>query len=247
MDASDRVSVWSLHREHLAAALRATGTGAVEVVEGPQDEAALAELRRRRETGTRIILALPNEDGHDLERARAIEASFDDARLLYQHAAEGSVFLGAAATGAARIAPAEAGEPEHAVAFVLLAGFSEDDVAAALAELQLVVTPEHTSRVLALTAANRELLRANRALSRGWLGKADAAGASVLDRYEARDRAQAGRIAELEAEVERRIAEVLEVGDDRAEIQRALHTIRSKKLVRAALKLDALRPSQRWR
>ncbi len=246
MDASDRVSAWSLHREHLADALRATGTGAVEVVEGPQDEAALAELRRRREAGTRIVLALPNEDDHDLERARALEASLD-ARLLYQHAAEGSVLLGAAATGAARIEPADAGEPEHAVAFVLLAGFGDDDVAAALAELRLVVTPEHTSRVLALTAANRELLRANRALSRGWLGKADAAGASVLDRYEARDRAQTERIAELEAEVERRIAEVLEVGDDRAEIQHALHTIRSKKLVRAALKLDALRPSQRWR
>jgi DNA repair exonuclease SbcCD ATPase subunit len=108
------------------------------------------------------------------------------------------------------------------------------------------LTPEELRhRVQALEAANRELQEANRRLARGWLGRADAAAASVLARYDAaarelreKDESQSKRIEELEAEV-------LQVGDQREEYRRALQRVERKKIVRLALMLDALRPYRR--
>jgi SAM-dependent methyltransferase len=224
----------------------------------------LQELAAR---GMRLALSVPNSrtfgernafhaTDFDYDSATAAFERFDGVRLLFQHIAEGSVVLGAGDRVEGRLDALHYGEPEYANSFIALVGFDEAGVAAALAHLNLVVTPNHNRYMLSLQAGNRELHRVNNRLARSWLGKSDGAAASVLGRHaeaerelRAVDAHLRARISELEAELRRRVdeltAEVLQVGDERAELQRRVDALERKRAVRAALYLDSLRPSQR--
>jgi len=155
----------------------------------------LAELA---EAGVRLLLSVPNShmfrernDFHltdfDLERARTAFARFPDAHFLFQHIAEGSVICGTGERFEGRVEALDRGEPEYANSFVVAVGFPPGDVAAVTAQLNVVVAPNHNRYMLELEKGNTELRRANLRLTRQWLGRSDAAAASVLSRHE-RDR-----------------------------------------------------------
>jgi SAM-dependent methyltransferase len=166
--------------------------------------------------GVRLLLSVPNsrafgevnefhltDFGYD--EARAAFDRFPSPSYLYQHLAEGSVILGSEPPGAFRAAVGaiEQGEPEYANTFIVGVGFGAEAVEASV-HVNLVATPNHNRYMIELAASNAELLRTNLRLSRGWLGKSDAAAAAAQHRIEvvrAERAAALARIGELEARV----------------------------------------------
>jgi 2-polyprenyl-3-methyl-5-hydroxy-6-metoxy-1,4-benzoquinol methylase len=186
----------------------------------PDPEAVLEELERLASGGTRLIVSVPNSRAFrernpfhvtdfgyaDVRRAFG---RFDDAEVVYQVFAEGSVILREGVDGDAfrgRVTALEYAEPEYANDFIAVIGFGPDAVQDVTAQLNLVATPAHNRYMLELERANAELRRTNRQLARGIYGKRDAAAATVVDRLEQAKHYAAGlerRVGELELDVRR--------------------------------------------
>jgi SAM-dependent methyltransferase len=173
----------------------------------PDVEGALRELRRHAEAGVRVIASIPNskafEESNEFhltdfgwEEARAAWEGFDDAVMLCQYLAEGSVVLVDGADDLdARIVNLDYGEPEFANHYIAAVGFDPPAVRAAhRARTQLVVAPVYNRYMRILERANVELRRRNAQLARGLIGRADSGAASFVSRLEQ-------RVAELEAEL----------------------------------------------
>jgi 2-polyprenyl-3-methyl-5-hydroxy-6-metoxy-1,4-benzoquinol methylase len=231
-------------------------------------DAVMESLEELAAGGMRLLLSIPNSRtfgernpfhviDFDYDSARSTFERFPGMRLLFQHVAEGSVLIGAGERLEGHVDQSQYAEPEYANTFVAVVGFDSLDVAEVVAHLNVVAAPNHNRYMLGLQAGNRELTRVNDRLARDWLGKSDAAAASVIGRFAATERALREteeqlrlRVTELEQELLSRVdeltAEILRVGDEREELRRLLETVRRKKAVRMALALDSLRPSQ-WR
>jgi SAM-dependent methyltransferase len=170
----------------------------------PDVGATLRELRRHADAGVRILASIPNgkalEEENEFhltdfgwEEARELWESFDNAVLLCQHLAEGSVVL---ADGAddfdARLVNIDYGEPEFANHYIIAAGFDPDAVQAThRARAQLMLAPVYNRYMKNLERANTDLRRRNAQLARGLIGRADSGAASFVSRLEQ-------RVAELE-------------------------------------------------
>ena len=169
---------------------------------------ALIVLRDHAAAGVKLVLSVPNsrafreenefhltEFGYD--EMRDTFGSFDGAEVLCQYLAEGSLLTSAGDDLSGRVGASDRAEPEYANNYIAVVGFGDGAVAGASAHLNLVATPSHNRYMLALQAANEELLATNRRLSQAWLGVHDAAAASIVARYE-RDRV---RLVEVEKQL----------------------------------------------
>lgn len=181
----------------------------------PDVEGAFRELRRHAEAGVRIIASVPNskafEEENDFhltdfgwEKAREAWEGFDNAVLLHQHLAEGSVVLIDGADDLdARLVHLDHGEPEFANHFIIVVGFDPDVVRAAhRARAQLMLAPVYNRYMKSLERANTALRRRNAQLARGLIGRADSGAASFVSRLEQRVVELEQRDAELSAELE---------------------------------------------
>jgi len=173
----------------------------------PDAEAALRELQRHAKAGVRILASIPNskafEEDNEFhltdfgwEEVHTVLEGFDDAVLLFQHLAEGSVVLAVGADELdARLVHMDYGEPEFANHFIIAAGFDPDIVRAThRARTQLVLAPVYNRYMKSLEQANVQLRRRNAQLARGLIGRADSGAASFVSRLEQ-------RVTELEAEL----------------------------------------------
>lgn len=174
----------------------------------PDVEAVLRELRRHAEAGVQILASIPNskafEEDNEFhltdfgwEEVHEALEGFDDAVLLFQHLAEGSVVLaGGADELDARLVHLDYGDPEFANHFIIAVGFDAGAVQAVhRARTQLVLAPVYNRYMKILEGANTQLRRRNAQLARGLIGRADSGAASFVSRLEQ-------RVKELEAELE---------------------------------------------
>jgi SAM-dependent methyltransferase len=174
----------------------------------PDVEAAFRELRRHAEAGVRILASIPNskafEEDNEFhltdfgwEEVHTVLEGFDDAVLLFQHLAEGSVVLTDGADELdARLVHLDYGKPEFANHFIFAVGFDPDVVRAAhRARAQLMLAPVYNRYMKILEQANVQLRRRNAQLARGLIGRADSGAAAFVSRLEQ-------RVKELEAELE---------------------------------------------
>jgi SAM-dependent methyltransferase len=181
----------------------------------PDVEAALRELRRHADAGVRILASIPNgkalEEENEFhltdfgwEEAREAWEGFDNAVLLCQHLAEGSVVLADGANDFdARLVHADYGEPEFANHYIIVAGFDPDAVQAThRARAQLMLAPVYNRYMKNLERANADLRRRNAQLARGLIGRADSGAASFVSRLEQRVAELEQREAELTRELE---------------------------------------------
>jgi 2-polyprenyl-3-methyl-5-hydroxy-6-metoxy-1,4-benzoquinol methylase len=181
----------------------------------PDVDGALRELRRHAEAGVRIVASVPNSKAFEeenefhltnfgWEEARAAWEGFDNAVMLFQHLAEGSVVLAEDAGELdARIVHLDYGEPEYANHFIVAVGFDPDAVQGAhRARTQLVVAPVYNRYMRILEGANAELRRRNAQLARGLIGRADSGAASFVSRLEQRVSELEEREKELQAQLE---------------------------------------------
>ena len=191
----------------------------------PEPDAVLAELRRLRTAGVRLIVSVPNSRAfhernpfhltdYGWAEARRAFAGIEGATLLYQHLAEGSLILTEDGEPAldAEVAALDQAEPEYANSFLCVAGF--EDVEAASARLNLVATPSHNRYMLELERANAEVFRTNRQLAKQLMGKHDAAAALMASRFE--------------REIEHRDGLVAAVDHEKVELQRELRRLREE-------------------
>ena len=175
----------------------------------PDLEGTLRELRRHADAGVRIVASIPNskafEESNEFhltdfgwEEARAAWEEFDNAVVVYQHLAEGSVLIADGAEDLeARLVHLDQAEPEFANHYVAAIGFDPDVVRAAhRAHAQLVLAPVYNRYMKILERANTELRRRNAQLARGLIGHADSGAASFVSRLEQ-------KVRKLEAELER--------------------------------------------
>jgi SAM-dependent methyltransferase len=180
----------------------------------PDVEAVLDELGHCAAAGVRLVVSMPNSKafeeenefhltnfGH--EEVRAAAERFDDALILYQHLAEGSVVL---ADGAgeleSRLVHSDQGEPEWANHFIVVVGFDAEAVGRAQrVRAQLIVAPVYNRFMRSLELANTALRRRNAQLARGLLGRADSGAASFVSKLEQ-------RVVELELELAATAAEL---------------------------------------
>ena len=220
----------------------------------------LSVLRDHAAAGIKLVLSVPNSrtfheenDFHltdfGYDEAKAAFGEFEGAVLLHQHIAEGSVILGAGEGFAGQVGALEYGEPEYANTYIALVGFGPDAVEDVTANLNLVATPNHNRYMLELQVANAALRDANRRLGKGWLGKSDAAAASVVARYK-RDQQRLAEYERLEAE---EWPKTVERYEKQIELMRAWHDAPRYRAVDAVrdrvLKLPGLGRSaeQTWR
>lgn len=174
----------------------------------PDVEGTLRELRRHAEAGVRILASIPNskafEEDNEFhltdfgwEEAKTAWEGFDNAVMLFQHLAEGSVVLAEGADELdARLVHLDQGEPEFANHYIVAVGFDPDAVRAAhRGSAQLVLAPVYNRYMKILEGANAELRRRNAQLARGLIGRADSGAATFVSRLEQ-------RVKELEAELE---------------------------------------------
>jgi len=174
----------------------------------PDVEAVLRELRRHAGAGIRILASIPNskafEEDNEFhltdfgwEEVHTVLDGFDDAVLLFQHLAEGSVVLARGSDELdARLVHLDYGEPEFANHFIIVVGFDAAAVQAVhRARTQLVLAPVYNRYMKILEGANVQLRRRNAQLARGLIGRADSGAASFVSRLEQ-------RVKELEAELE---------------------------------------------
>jgi SAM-dependent methyltransferase len=176
----------------------------------PRLEDVLERLNELAAAGVRMLVSVPNSRTfHEDNEFHVTDFGFDEARAafdrfpsvsyLFQHIAEGSIILGEgrAQDFAGDVGALAQAEPEYANTFLVAVGFPPDATDAVTAQLNLVATPNHNRFMLELEAANAELFRTNLRLSRGWLGKSDAAAASMQIRFEE----LRARVVQLEARV----------------------------------------------
>ncbi len=187
----------------------------IEHIPDPQPVAeALAELAR---AGVRILISFPNSRGfHEVnehhvtdfgyEETLELLEVFDEARVLHQFLAEGSLIVDSQANAgsgdvplAGRVPLLERAEPEWANHYVALVGVPEAEVVDAVGRFRIEGTPNYNSYIRALERSNRELYRANTRLAREHLGKWDAAAASFIAKHEAQLKDLRGRLAEQTA------------------------------------------------
>ena len=179
---------------------------------------AVAALRKLADTGTRLVISLPNSrtfaeknefhiTDFGFEEAMELFAQLGEAHMLYQFNAEGSLIRGeqAGPLDAEEVLP-EHGEPDYANHFIACVNVDPAATGAVqTARMRLAVAPTYNRHMLSLERANRELWRENARLARGQLGKSDAAAATTLLRLQRELRARAEdaemRNLALEAEV----------------------------------------------
>jgi 2-polyprenyl-3-methyl-5-hydroxy-6-metoxy-1,4-benzoquinol methylase len=179
---------------------------------------AIERMAELAAAGVRLILSVPNsrmfeeenefhvtDFGHD--EAAAAFAPIEGVTMLFQHLAEGSLIAGANAELRGVADGLDEADPEYAHCFIAVAGFAAEDLAAATAHLALVAKPNLNRYMLELVSANAELWRTNHRLMRERLGRSDAAGASVIGRYEREIRS----LIQARAERDRRIVELEKV------------------------------------
>lgn len=183
----------------------------------PDADGALRELRRHAEAGVRVLVSIPNSKAFEeenefhltdfgWEEAREAMAGFDDAVMLTQHLAEGSVVLVDGAEDVdARLVHVDHGEPEFANHYIIAAGFDPKVVRAAhRSRAQLMLAPVYNRYMKSLERANTELRRRNAQLARGLIGRADSGAASFVSRLEQRVRELEHKEIELSRELEAR-------------------------------------------
>jgi SAM-dependent methyltransferase len=183
----------------------------------PDVDGALRELRRHAEAGVRIVASIPNSKAFEeenefhltdfgWEEAREAWEGFDDAVMLFQHLAEGSVIIADSADDLdARLVSLDYGGPEYANHYLVAVGFDPAVVNAAhRARAQLTIAPVYNRYMRVLERANVELRRRNAQLARGLIGRADSGAASFVSRLEQR----VSELEEREAELAQELAVV---------------------------------------
>jgi 2-polyprenyl-3-methyl-5-hydroxy-6-metoxy-1,4-benzoquinol methylase len=180
-------------------------------------DAAIETLLTLAEGGTAMLLSVPNsksfrEDNpfhvtdFGYEEALALFGRFENAVVLHQHVAEGSLISSdAAAELDARLVQADHGEPEYANNFLCAVNLGEPARALASARAHLTIAPWHNRYLRNLERANRELRRTNARLARERLGRFDSAAAALQGKLrDLGDRAEAAerRAKELEEELD---------------------------------------------
>ena len=204
----------------------------------------------------------------DVESAQRLFGRFEGARTLQQYVAEGAL-LGAGdepLPEQAQLAFAARTEPAYATTFLCATNVADDEWSEAAEAVRVKAAPVHSRWLRNLEASNRALWGTNRALGRqlGELARqldsgeaplsASRMGAapagSLVGRLEAGgNEALRHRVHELEQELVSRVdaltAEVLAVGDERNDAERRYRELRSRRVVRGALKLRSLLPRRR--
>ncbi|HEX2392258.1 MAG TPA: class I SAM-dependent methyltransferase [Solirubrobacterales bacterium] len=201
----------------------------------PDVDGALRELRRHAAAGLRIVASVPNskafEEENDFhltnfgwEEARAAWEEFDNAVMLFQHLAEGSVVLAEGAEELdARIVHLDYGEAEFANHFIVAVGFDPDAVRVAhRARTQLVLAPVYNRYMRILERANAELRSRNAQLARGLIGRADSGAASFVSRLEQR----VSELEERERELEARLQATAQLESPRRRLRRLARLLR---------------------
>jgi hypothetical protein len=163
---------------------------ALDGVPGARREQALAEIERRAGEGVRVLVALerpagrpksPRVDAPFQDAARSVAGRLPAARVIPQFIAEGS-FIGLPREPNGiqefELRPPEPRE-EDAAAMLVVSGFDDGAVERARASLRVAAAPVLLSYVRELELANSELLRANRALMSGSLGRDGSAAGSL--------------------------------------------------------------------
>jgi hypothetical protein len=206
----------SAARELVRGTAPADAFDAVVALDGMPDaerrERVLFDLERWAGTGARVIVALERPRGRP-DRPR-VEAPFDeiamalakrlpDAHLMPQFMAEASL-IGAppgepAGTPELDLHMADQSE-EDAAALIIASGFDRDAVGRARVSLRVAAAPVLLSYVRALELSNAELLRANRGLMSGHLGRDGSAAASLANaQHQAEKMRELARHHELHA------------------------------------------------
>ena len=177
--------------------------------------AAVELLVALAEQGTQLLLSVPNsktfhEDNpyhvtdFGYEEAMALFGQFENAIVLHQHVAEGSLISAdASAELDARLVLGDHGEPEYANTFVCAVNVEAIGGDFASARAHLTIAPWHNRYLKNLERANDELLRTNARLARGHLGRSDSAAAA----YQALEH----RLAEAERNLRERDEELAKV------------------------------------
>lgn len=161
------------------------------LVDAARREQILAEIERRAGEGARVLVALerpagrprsPRIDPPVEETARTLAGRLPDARVIPQFLAEGS-FIGLPPREPDGSPDLEVRLPEpreeDAAALVVVSGFDNGAVEQARASLRVAAAPVLLNYVRELELANAELLRANRALMSGSLGRDGSAAGSL--------------------------------------------------------------------
>ena len=186
---------------------------------------ALAALRRLADRGTRLLASIPNGKlfGEDnpyhvtnfgYEEALAAFAGFQEAVMLPQYLAEGSVICPAGAAGTdVTVGLQDRREPEYANHFMFCVNLAPERLAAVHhGRVQVSVSPVFNRWSEDLKLGARALRRENARLARARLGKAGSAASAALAGLARREAEAAGlaercRLAEARvAELERRLS-----------------------------------------
>jgi 2-polyprenyl-3-methyl-5-hydroxy-6-metoxy-1,4-benzoquinol methylase len=207
----DRIT---FEREDALACLRALPAGCFDVVvcfEGLEHVAdpsgVLTEMVRHAESGTALILSLPNSRGFEernefhltdygYEEMRAVSQRFRDAIVFSQYLAEASLVVRANPDPSSEVRGRLVGTPGDdawANHWLILVGVDGAEAEGAEAALALAVADHHNEYMRILERANAELHRTNQRLARGWLGVHNAAAAGA----ELRRRQLEAEVAEL--------------------------------------------------
>jgi SAM-dependent methyltransferase len=199
--------------------LRAAGAGEFDMVvcfeglEHVQDPSALVtEMARLAESGTAMVLSLPNSrlfeeenefhvTDYGFDEMRAVTEQFADPIVLSQFHAEASLIARAGPDAGRELQGRVADPPDDVPSanhWLIVVGVDSTRVDAVEAALALTVEPQQNDYMRTLERANAQLYRANERLARTHLGVHDAAAASV----EARAKTLEARVAELARELE---------------------------------------------
>jgi 2-polyprenyl-3-methyl-5-hydroxy-6-metoxy-1,4-benzoquinol methylase len=190
----------TFEREDALACLRALPAGSFDVVvcfEGLEHvadpSAVLGEMVRLAESGTAMILSLPNSRGFEeenefhltdygYEEMRAVSERFRDAIVFSQYLAEASLVVRTIPDPSSEVRGRLLGTPGDdawANHWLILVGLDGGDADGAEAALTFAVADHHNEYMRILERANAELHRTNQRLARGWLGVHDAAAAGT--------------------------------------------------------------------
>jgi 2-polyprenyl-3-methyl-5-hydroxy-6-metoxy-1,4-benzoquinol methylase len=207
---------------------------AIVLLEGLEhlDEAddALRLLRQHADQQMKLVISIPNSaafgeenpfhvSDFGYEDAVEICARFEQATLVYQFVAEGSLIRSAELGELdAHLVEVERGEPEYANHFMVCVNFDPEQADPTRTRMQLTAAPAHNRHMRNLELANVELRRVNARLARSRLGVADSAAASLLAKVERTTRELEGTRAQLEE-----LLEAKRVEDEAEEWIQGLH------------------------
>jgi len=244
----------------------ARGCDLVVWLDGLQHQTDLGETARMLEglagRGVGLLVCVPNATVEAPERpgpaaawtAKAVQDladRLDGAVVLGQFLAEGSLIVQGGSDGELTCEAIDDDEPDLAYAnrLLLLADPGREAGAGAQARMQLAVAPNFNRWMVETERANRELRAANAALAREHLGRADSAAGAVVGKLELRvkdaERESEQRRREAEewrAEAERQHRRASEAEVETEILRQRLDTLRSRKIVRAALGVARLNP-----